>query len=173
MHKFLGNVFLHACMQSHFGHAQLCNPTDHTLPGSSVHEILRVRVLERIAMPPPGDLPKPKIEPASLTSPALTGRFFTISTTWEAQGFHMSTKELSYFIGLIWASLVAQTVKNPPAMQDSFDPWAGKIPWRSAWQLIPVFLPGESRLTEVPGRLHTVHGVAVRHTWATKHSTLA
>ena len=30
----------------------------------------------------------------------------------------MSTK-LSCFIGLIWASLVAQTVKNPPAMQDT------------------------------------------------------
>ena len=25
-----------------------------------------------------------------------------------------------------------------------FDPWAGKIPWRRAWQLTPVFLPGES-----------------------------
>ena len=30
----------------------------------------------------------------------------------------MSTK-LSCFIGLIWASLAAQTVKNPPAMQDT------------------------------------------------------
>ena len=26
-----------------------------------------------------------------------------------------------------------------------FDPWAKKIPWRRAWQIIPVFLPGESR----------------------------
>ena len=24
-----------------------------------------------------------------------------------------------------------------------FSPWAGKIPWRRAWQLTPVFLPGE------------------------------
>ena len=24
-----------------------------------------------------------------------------------------------------------------------FDPWAGKISWRRAWQLTPVFLPGE------------------------------
>ena len=24
-----------------------------------------------------------------------------------------------------------------------FDPWVGKIPWRKAWQLTPVFLPGE------------------------------
>ena len=25
-----------------------------------------------------------------------------------------------------------------------FNPWAGKIPWRRAWQPTPVFLPGES-----------------------------
>ena len=30
---------------------------------------------------PPGDLPDPGIEPTSLLSPALAGRFFTISTT--------------------------------------------------------------------------------------------
>ena len=35
--------------------------------------------------PPPGDLPYPGIEPASLTSPALAGRLFTTSTTWELQ----------------------------------------------------------------------------------------
>ena len=33
--------------------------------------------------PPPGDLPNPGIEPASLTSPALAGGFFTTDTTWE------------------------------------------------------------------------------------------
>ena len=35
--------------------------------------------------PPPGDLPHPGIEPTLLVSPALTGRFFTIRSTWEAQ----------------------------------------------------------------------------------------
>ena len=34
--------------------------------------------------PSPRDLPNPGIEPASLTSLALAGRFFTISATWEA-----------------------------------------------------------------------------------------
>ena len=37
--------------------------------------------------PPPGDCPDPGIEPASLTSPALTGGFFTTSTTWILAGF--------------------------------------------------------------------------------------
>ena len=34
--------------------------------------------------PPPGGLPHPGIEPVSLMSPELAGRFFTTSTTWEA-----------------------------------------------------------------------------------------
>ena len=33
--------------------------------------------------PPPGHLPNPGIKPPSLTSPALVGRFFSTSTTWE------------------------------------------------------------------------------------------
>ena len=33
---------------------------------------------------PPGDLPDSGIKPASLASPALAGRFFTTTTTWEA-----------------------------------------------------------------------------------------
>ena len=43
------------------------------------------------------------------------------------------------------AFLVAQMVKNLPTCRSpGFDPWVGKIPWRKAWQLTPVFLPGES-----------------------------
>ena len=35
-------------------------------------------------------------------------------------------------------------VKNLPAMHETwFSPWVGKIPWRRAWQLTLVFLPGE------------------------------
>ena len=36
-----------------------------------------------LSCPPPGDLPDPEIEPASLKSPALGGRFFTTKTTRE------------------------------------------------------------------------------------------
>ena len=47
----------------------------------------------------------------------------------------------------LWASLIAQAVKNLPAMQKrlGFHPWVGKIPWRRKWQPTPVFLPGESQ----------------------------
>ena len=34
--------------------------------------------------PPPEDLPNLEIEPTSLASPELAGRFFTTSATWEA-----------------------------------------------------------------------------------------
>ena len=44
----------------------------------------------------------------------------------------------------IQSSLVAQTVKNLPAMQETFNPWVEKIPWRKKWQPTPVFLPGKS-----------------------------
>ena len=33
---------------------------------------------------PPGHLPNPGIEPTSLVSPALAGKFFTTGTTWES-----------------------------------------------------------------------------------------
>ena len=36
------------------------------------------------------------------------------------------------------------TSGKEPTCQCGFDPWAGKIPWRRAWQPTPVFLPGES-----------------------------
>ena len=58
---------------------------DCSLPGSSVHEILQARIWSGLSCPPPWDLPDPRIEAASLMSPALTGGFFTTSTTWEAQ----------------------------------------------------------------------------------------
>ena len=38
--------------------------------------------------PPPGDLPNPGIKPASLMSPALTGRFFTTSAPREALAYY-------------------------------------------------------------------------------------
>ena len=59
----------------------LCDPMDYSLLGSSVHGILHARILEWVAMPPPGDLPDPGIEPVSLTSPALAGTFFTAIAT--------------------------------------------------------------------------------------------
>ena len=47
-------------------------------------------------------------------------------------------------MGFPWAFLVAQMIKNLPAMRETwFNAWVRKIPWRSKWQHTPVFLPGE------------------------------
>ena len=44
----------------------LCDPTDCSPPGSSVHGILQARICTGLPCPSPGDLPDPGIEPASL-----------------------------------------------------------------------------------------------------------
>ena len=55
-------------------------------------------------------------------------------------------KMSSYAWSLFRASLVAQMVKNEPAMQETTggDAGVGNIPWRREWQPTPVFLPGKS-----------------------------
>ena len=62
----------------------LCDPMDYSPPGSSVHGILQTKIIEWVVCPPPGNLPNPGIESASLMSPALTGWFFTTGANWEA-----------------------------------------------------------------------------------------
>ena len=65
---------LRSCLTLH-------DPKGCSLPGSSVLGILQAR--GGLPCHHPGDLPKPGIEPASL-SPALAGWFFTASARWEA-----------------------------------------------------------------------------------------
>ena len=60
------------------------------------------------------------------------------------------------------SSLVAQTVKYPPAMQETWVPSLGsEDPWRKAWQPTVLFLPGESPWTEEPGRLQSIESQRV------------
>ena len=55
------------------------------------------------------------------------------------------------------ASLVSQTVKNPPAIQETqFRSLGWKIPRRREWQPTPLFLPGKSH--EQRSLAATVHG---------------
>ena len=60
-------------------------------------------------------------------------------------GLGRSTGEgIGYPLQYSWASLVAQLVKNPPAMWETgFSPWVGKILWRRERLPTPVFWPGE------------------------------
>ena len=49
-----------------------------------------------LACSPPGDLPHLGTEPVSFTSPALSDRFFTTSTTWEAPLLSMVFPNCAY-----------------------------------------------------------------------------
>ena len=61
----------------------LCDPMDysHQVPLSMAFS--RQEYWSGLPLPPPGDLPKPAIEPMSLISYALAGGFLG-RTTWEA-----------------------------------------------------------------------------------------
>ena len=51
---------------------------------------------------------------------------------------------MGYLLQYLWASLVAQLVKNPPAMRETWvRSLVGKIPWRREGLSTPVFWPGE------------------------------
>ena len=70
----------------------VCDPTDCSLPGSSVHGIFQARILEWVASLPPGDLHDVGIKPVS---PALTGVFFTtVPSGKPKQSQYVESKEL-------------------------------------------------------------------------------
>ena len=62
---------------SSLSHVRLCDPTDCSPPGFSVHGILQAGILEWVATSFPEDLPDPGIKPTLLASPALANGFFT------------------------------------------------------------------------------------------------
>ena len=57
----------------------------------------------------------------------------------------------------IWASSVAQQVKNPPAMQETQEAWVPPLGWEDPLEegmaTHPILLPGGILWIEEPGRL--------------------
>ena len=77
-------------------------------------------------------------DPALWPAPLLPGRGTLVTITERLRTSYVTSDT-------VWVSLVAQSVKNLPAMQETgLDPWVGKIPWRRERQPTPVFWPGES-----------------------------
>ena len=73
------------CVLSCFSHVQLSAilwTVAHQVPLSM--GFFRQEYWNGLPYSPLGDLPDPGIEPGSLMSPALAGRFFITSATWEA-----------------------------------------------------------------------------------------
>ena len=65
-----------------------------------------------LPFPYPGTLPNPGIEPTSLMSPTLAGRFFTTSATWEALVKVMAPAQVSKLCGIMM--VVTPEVVVPP-----------------------------------------------------------
>ena len=87
---FHGSYVVCVCLLSCFSCVWLCDPVDCGLPGSSVHGILQVRVLEWAAMPSSRGSSQPRDR--TYVSPALAGGFFTtepcrcyVLGTWESR----------------------------------------------------------------------------------------
>ena len=90
---YRNSSFIHTHTRMHAKSLQSCptldNPVDCSLPGSSIHGILQARILEWVAMPSSRGFPEPGTKPEFLMSPALTGGFFTASTTWDVWYIHV------------------------------------------------------------------------------------
>ena len=108
----------------------LCDPMDYSPPGSSVHGILQARILEWVAMPSSRGSSQPRDQSQCLLC-FLDCRqilyHWTTGKTIAPLGWCNFSNKCYH----VWfrASLVAQMVKNPPAMwRPGFDPLVGKIP---------------------------------------------
>ena len=138
----------------------LCDPITaaHQAPFSKGFS--RQECWSRLPCPSPGDLPDPGIEPTSLMSPSLTGRFFNTSATWETPTVTWNlvlnerkaghVKLRSHLVPLwtwviikcslypcFWGFLGGTTGKESTRQcqrhkRPEFSPWVGKIPWRRA-----------------------------------------
>ena len=65
----------------------LCNPMDRSLPGSSVHGILKARILEWVAIPFSRGSFKPRERTCLSYISSLASGFFTTSAMWEVLSF--------------------------------------------------------------------------------------
>ena len=137
-------------------HVQLfCNPMDYSLPGSSVHGILQARVLEWVAI----SSSRGSSQPRDWTHVSC------ISLHWQEDSLPLNTS-------VIWASLLAQVVKNLPAVQEKWvwslsqkDPlqkrmatYSSILAWRIPW-------------TEEPGGLQSIGSQRFGHDWTTNTFT--
>ena len=100
----------------------------------------------------------------------LGGHFVSLclhlfGSTWRIIHTHVFMKNIR-------ASLIAQLVKNPPAMQETpvqFLGWEG--PLEEGMATHSRFLAWRIPWTEEPGGLQSMGSQRVRHDWTTKHST--
>ena len=81
-------------------------------PGSSVLGIFQARILERVTIPIPEELLHPEIEPVSLASPALAGRFFITAPPGKSGFPHTNKQYLGHQLGVLQFSLILSIRNN-------------------------------------------------------------
>ena len=88
------NVVNHLCVHAKSLQScpALCNPMDHSPPGSSVHRISQARILELDAIPFSRDQTQVS---------CIVGRFFTLWATSEAQSFIIQYQIILLFLFII------------------------------------------------------------------------
>ena len=126
----------------------LCDPMDCSPPGSSVHGILQARIWSGLPCPPPGIFPTQGSNPFLFMPPALAGRFFTTSTTWEALklNLHLVNGSFSCYPSIRSEDMVhscgSWTLKNKVHLhwKSSRSPTLSTILWHSNLSCLPAHL---------------------------------
>ena len=101
-------------------------------------KLSRQEYWRRLLFPPPGDLPNPGIEPASLLSPALAGRYFAFRTTREPIHNQILTAYtlISYtFVKYIFATPWTVAHQAPPSKGFSRQEYWARLPFPSPGDL--------------------------------------
>ena len=89
----------------------LCHHMNRSLPSSSVHRILQVRIVEWVTMPSSRRSSLPRDETYISKSPALTSRFSTTIITWKAYyRFQIFTLYMTFIF--LWLPLLCMTVSR-------------------------------------------------------------
>ena len=85
---------------------------------------------------------------------------------WQIFLVSMCWIEINLFLIRVWASLVAQMVKNPPAMQGT---WVQSLDWEDSLEkgMVSHYSSLAWRIpwTEEPGRLQSMGSQRIRHGW--------
>ena len=120
-----------------------------SLLGFPVHGILQVRILEWVAIPSPGDLSDPGIQPVSACISCIAGRFFTcwaIGEAWWMSKTLWTYCENSHIVYDANLFLIA-------VLEKAMAPHSSTLAWKIPWM-------------EEPGRLHSMGSLRVGHDWA-------
>ena len=90
----------------------LCDPTDCSLPGSSVHGILWAKILEWVAI----SFSRGSSRPRDQTQVShIAGRCFNFCATREA----LKNSKVSFYQHLLWALITGHNFKCPPGQMSN------------------------------------------------------